>query len=50
MNFLDIYAAARGERFEWPKTGPCSRLKSRLYEWAKPWLRGDGLVAIARKS
>ena len=49
MNFLDILAAARDEQFVWPNAGLRAWLKSRLYEWAKPWLRGDGLVAIARK-
>ena len=49
MNFLDILAAARDEQFARSNAGLSARLKGRLYGWAKPWLRGDGLVAIARK-
>jgi hypothetical protein len=50
MNFLDLLAAARDEKFVGPQGGLRGRLKGRLYSWARPWLRGDGLVAIARKS
>jgi 2-polyprenyl-3-methyl-5-hydroxy-6-metoxy-1,4-benzoquinol methylase len=49
MNFLDLLTVARDERFVGPKGGLRGRLKGRLYVWARPWLRGDGLVAIARK-
>ncbi len=49
-NFLDMLATAKDERFVWPGAGPKARLKGRIYAWARPWLRGDGLVAIARKA
>ena len=49
LNFLDLYAAAKGERFVPPGTSLRARLAGRLYAWSRPWLHGDGLVAIGVK-